>query len=158
MKNIISTFLFITFLLCVSCTVSNKFSTEVSTNAKNLIPPEGKSIIYVYRVSSLGFAVGLKVSLNNTLLGNFYPKQFYLCTLDPGKYIITGFGENEDDIILTTEAGKKYYIEARPNMGWASARIALELHDQIAGNNAIQRCKMIGSTNTVIPIAKKIQP
>jgi hypothetical protein len=137
-------------VLISSCATTNKISTEVSEKAKNQNPPEGKSLVYVYRISSLGFAVGLNVSLNNQMLTTFYPKRFYLCTLDPGKYVLTGHGENEDDIVLKVEPNKKYYIEAKPKMGFASARIALELHDQIDGNAGIQRCKMIGSNS--IPI------
>lgn len=142
-------------ILISSCATSAKISTEVSDNAKNQKVPEGKSLVYVYRISSLGFAVGLNISLNNHMLASFYPKKFYLCTLDPGKYVFTGNGENEDDIILTIEPNKKYYIEAKPRMGWASARIELELHDQIDGNAGVQRCRMIGSNATPIQPLKK---
>jgi len=142
-------------ILIYSCVATSKISTDVSENAKNQTPPEGKSLVYVYRISSLGFAVGLNVSLNDKMLGSFYPKRFYLCTLNPGKYVFTGHGENEDDIIISTEPNKKYYIEARPKMGFASARIELELHDQIDGNNDVQKCKMIGSTDAVLPVASQ---
>ena len=152
--SIILASVFVVFLLA-SCAVSSKISAEVSESAKNQKVPEGKSLVYVYRISSLGFAVGLNVSLNSKNLASFYPKRYYLCTLDPGKYVFTGNGENEDDIILTTEPNKRYYIEARPKMGFASARIGLELHDQVEGNKDIQRCKMIGSTDVAIPIASK---
>lgn len=137
-------------ILMYSCAATSKISTEVSENAKNQQPPEGKSLVYVYRISSLGFAVGLNVSLNNQMLGTFYPKKFYLCTLNPGKYVFTGHGENEDDIVMTVEPNKRYYIEARPKMGFATARIELELHDQVEGNQDIQKCRMIGANATSI--------
>lgn len=146
------------FLICLmivflitSCATTSKISPDMSENAKNLQPPAGRSLVYVYRTSALGFAVGLNVSLNGKLLASFYPKRFYLCTLDPGKYIFTGNGENEDDLILTTEPNKKYYIEAKPRMGFASARIELELHDQIDGNAGVQKCRMVGSTASIAP-------
>ncbi len=158
-KNI-ALFVFTTFLLasCASTNkMSNKISPEMSEQAKNQKVPEGKSLVYVYRVSSLGLAVGLQVSLNNKMLASFYPKRFYVCTLDQGKYVFTGHGENEDDIIITTEPGKKYYIEAKPKMGFASARIELELHDQVDGNSDVQRCKLIGSTEGILPIASNVE-
>lgn len=157
MKRVIlifASFALVIFLLS-SCAVSSKISTEVSEKAKSQKPPEGKSLVYIYRISSLGFAVGLNVSLNDKMLGSFYPKRFYLCTLDPGKYLITGHGENEDDLILTTEPDKTYYVEARPKMGFASARIGLELRDEINGNNDVRKCKMIGSTDAVLPVASQ---
>ena len=134
-----------------SCAVSNTIATDVSQNAKNQAPPPGKSLVYVYRVSAFGFLVGLNVSLNNKMLGSFFPKKFYLCTLDPGKYVFTGHGENENDLILTTEPDKKYYIEVKPRMGFATAGIALEQKDLVAGNEGVQKCKMIGSTNDPAP-------
>src|ERR1035437_7300162 len=97
--SIILASVFVVFLLA-SCAVSSKISAEVSECAKNQKVPEGKSLVYVYPISSLGFAVGLNISLNSKNLARFYPKRFYLCTLDPGKYVFTGNGENEDDIIL----------------------------------------------------------
>lgn len=154
MKRLI--FLLPTFFIVVffttSCGVANKISTDVSENAKTMDPPQGKSLLYVYRISSLGFAVGLNVSANNQTLGSFYPKRFYLCTVDPGKYVITGHGENEDELILTIDPDKKYFIEAKPKMGFASARIELELHDQIEGNTHVQKCKMIGNSDSIKPI------
>lgn len=152
MKQILTKWILIVLsaILISSCATSSKISTEVSENAKNQKVPEGKSLVYVYRISSFGFAVGLNVSLNNNMLASFYPKKFYLCTLDPGKYVFTGNGENEDDIILVIEPNKKYYIEAKPKMGWAAARIELELHDQTEGNAGVQRCKMIGSNSASI--------
>jgi len=157
MKRNISIIALFALVICLlgSC-ASSKISKEVSENAKNQKPPEGKSLVYVYRVSSLGLAVGLQVSLNSKMLADFYPKRFYLCTLGPGKYIFTGNGENEDDIIITTEPNKIYYIEAKPKMGFASARIELELHDQVEGNKGVQRCRMIGkyegnSSETIKP-------
>ena len=99
--------------------------------------------------------MGLNVTLNNKVLGNFYPKRFYLCTLEPGKYVFTGLGENEDDLILTTEANKKYYIEVIPRMGFAVARVELNLRDQVTGNAGIQKCRMIGSTLDAVPISSQ---
>jgi hypothetical protein len=149
MKRKISIVVLITLAVFVfgSCAVSSKISTQESENSKNISPPDGKSLVYVYRTSALGFAVGLNVSINNNMLASFYPKKFLLCTLDPGKYVFSGHGENEDDVILNVEPNKKYYIEAKPKMGFASARIELELHGQSDGNEAIQKCRMIGSYN-----------
>lgn len=140
--------LFIIAILYVSCATS-KISLETSENAKNKQPPEGKSMVYVYRTSAMGFAVGLRVDLNNNQLGNFYPKRYYLCTLEPGKYIFTGKGENQDDLLLTTEPNKKYYIKVKPKMGFASARVGLELMHPVEGNDDVQKCKMIGSMDNI---------
>jgi hypothetical protein len=72
--------------------------------------------------------------------------------LDPGKYVFSGRGENESDVIVVLEANKKYYIEAIPEMGYYIARIRLELKDPIAGNSKIQRCNLIGMNDMATEI------
>lgn len=144
--------LFLVAILYVSCATS-KISRETSEDAKNMQPPDGKSLVYIYRTSAMGFAVGLRVDLNNNRLGDFYPKRYFLCTLDPGKYVFTGIGENQDDLILTTEPGKKYYIKVKPKMGFAIARVGLELIHPTEGNSDIQKCRMIGSMDNISPFA-----
>jgi len=127
-----------------SCSTSKLLPSDVSNSAKNLNPSEDKAIVYVFRTSSLGFAVGLDVDCNNKDLAVFYPKKFYLCVLEPGKYLFTGHGENEEELIVNIEANKKYYIEAIPQMGFLSARIELKQLDKIEGNRKVQKCKLIG--------------
>jgi hypothetical protein len=130
-----------------SCSTSQLLPTDVSNNAKNLNPIEDKAVVYVFRTSSLGFAVGLDVDCNNKDLAVFYPKKFYMCVLEPGRYLFTGHGENEEELIVNVEANKKYYIEAIPQMGFLIARIALKQLDQIEGNGKVQKCKLIGMNN-----------
>jgi len=127
-----------------SCSSTKLLPVDVSNNAKNLNPSDNKALVYVFRTSSLGFAVGLNVACNNKELATFYPKKFYVCALNPGKYLFTGRGENEEELIVNIEANKKYFIEAIPQMGWASARIELKLLDQSDGNSKMQKCKLIG--------------
>ena len=148
-KSIFSGIILLSFLL-VSCGVSSKFGKEVNENAKNQLPPDGKSLVYVYRTSSFGFAIGLKVAVDNKTLASFYPKNFYLCTLDPGQYVFTGHAENKDEIIINAEPDKKYYIEVKPKMGLVIARIDLALTDEINGNKGVQKCKLVGMSNDSI--------
>ena len=138
------------FLFCIaifglySCATTTNLPQQESDNAKNIITPSGKSIIYVYRISNYGYAVGLSVRCNNTDIETFFPKRFYLCVLDPGKYVFTYSGENEDDVILIAEPNKKYYIQVRAQTGWAAARCKLELTDLEKGSSDILKCKLVG--------------
>lgn len=155
MKNklVNAVFLILLALLYVSCATTSKISRETSENAKNMQPPEGKAMVYIYRTSAFGFAVGLRVDLNNSRLADFYPKKFYLCTLEPGKYVFTGKGENQDDLLLTIEPDRKYYIAVKPKMGFISARIGLELSHPSEGISDVQKCQMIGSIDNISPFA-----
>ncbi|MEX2591739.1 MAG: DUF2846 domain-containing protein [Anditalea sp.] len=144
-KNVVLTVLLSLIILSLSsCSSTKVLPANVSNNAKNLNLSKDKAIVYVFRTSALGFAVGLNVDCNNSQLASFYPKKFYVSVLDPGKYVFTGRAENESDLIVNLEANKKYYIEAIPQMGFGSARIKLKQIDQIDGNSKVQKCKLIG--------------
>lgn len=127
-----------------SCATTKLLPDNVSNNAKNLATQNEKGLVYVYRISSLGFAVGLMVDCNTVELASLYPKKYYLCALDPGKYIFTGHGENEDEVILNVEPNKKYYIEVTPQMGWIQARCKLTQIAPAEGVAKIQKCALVG--------------
>jgi len=127
-----------------SCSTTKVLPTNVSNNALEMANAGNKAMVYLYRISSMGFAVGLDVDCNNKELAKLFPKQFFLDVLDPGKYVFTGRGENEDDLVLTLEPNKKYYIEVSPKMGWVKARCKLELMELSEGNKKVQKCKLVG--------------
>ena len=143
-----SSYLVILLILVVlgasSCSTTKILPTNISDNAKNITSQENKALVYVYRISALGYAVGLRVDCNNKELVSFFPKRYYLCSLDPGKYVFTGHGENEDDLIVTLEPNKKYYVEVTPQMGWVKARCKLTLIGAPDGASKVMKCKLVG--------------
>lgn len=151
MKTKLSVFLTVCIVLLhslSSCSFYMKeYPKEISNKAKNLKPAEDKALVYVFRRSAMGFAVGLYVNFNGSKLAEFYPKYFYLCALEPGKYVFTGIGENEDDLVLNVEANKKYYINVAPRMGFASARVKLIPLDAEKGEKKLKKCKMLGANS-----------
>lgn len=144
MKNIFSLSFMMLIITLASCSSSKRFPSEVSNSAKYLNTNEEQALVYIFRISKLGALASLRVDLNNKFLANFYPNKFYLCALEAGKYLITGRGENTDDMILNIEKGKKYYIEVIPQTGWSSARCKLKLVEPDKGENSIKSCELIG--------------
>jgi len=48
-------------------------------------------------------------------------------SVKPGKHTISAYSnENEEEIIIDAEAGKRYFLRVRPKMGMASARVSLK--------------------------------
>lgn len=127
-----------------SCSTSKLLPDSTSNNAKNLPGIEDKAIVYIYRTSAFGAAVGLSVDINDTRLATFYAKRFYLCVLDPGEYVFTGHGENKHEITLVLEKGEKYYLKVIPRMGLLIARCELQLVTQNVGIRDLQSCRLIG--------------
>jgi hypothetical protein len=59
-------------LLQTSCSTSKVLPTDVSDKAKSIEIPESKAVVYLFRISSLGAAVGLRIDCNNIELATLY--------------------------------------------------------------------------------------
>ena len=148
MRRIFQTTMFLSFILVISsCSTSRLLPTDTSNQAKSLKSIEDKALVYVFRKSAFGAAIGFRIDLNHKEFATFYPKKFYLFVLDPGTYLFTGHGENEDEIIVKVEGNKKYYVEVIPQMGLVMARCKLELTNPFEGDKKVQKCKLIGLNN-----------
>ena len=143
LKPFFSLFAIAVVLVTASCSASRETASPYSEKAKSITAP-GKAIVYVYRISSYGWAVGLPVDCNKTSLETLFPKKYYLCVLDPGKYIFTCQGENEDDIVVNAQADRTYYLELSAQMGWVQARCRLEVPEPGKAVKDLQKCKMAG--------------
>lgn len=165
MKKI--TFLSVIFLVIIwtlsSCSTTKFLPEDVSARAKNLTLTNGKVIIYVFQRKSIGKLL-FEIYCNNNKLTSFDHseighdpgKQFYLCILDPGRYLFTGRSikfswpdhnrkvVNENELIVNLEANKKYYIEAIQTTELLATGIKIEQVDPIDGNSIVQKCKLIG--------------
>lgn len=127
-----------------ACGSAKLLPADVSNRAIALEKVEDKALVYVYRTSMLGGAVAMHVDLDDVRLTTLYPKNFYLCLLDPGEYVFTGNAENKDKITVTVEAGKSYYIEIVPRMGIVMARCEMKPVDVVEGQEKVGKCKLVG--------------
>ncbi len=127
-----------------ACGSAKLLPADVSNRAIALEKVEDKALVYVYRTSMLGGAVAMHVDLDDVRLTTLYPKNFYLCLLDPGEYVFTGNAENKDKITVAVEAGKSYYIEIVPRMGIVMARCEMKPVDAAEGQEKVGKCKLVG--------------
>lgn len=145
MKKAIYAILFTGLIGMLSaCGSAKLLPADVSNQAIALGNVEDKASVYVYRTSIVGGAVGMHVDLNDVRLTTLYPKNFYLCLLNPGEYVFTGNAENKDKITVAVEAGKSYYIEIMPRMGIVMARCKIEPVDAAEGREKVSKCKLVG--------------
>lgn len=145
MKKAIYAILFTGLIGMLSaCGSAKLLPADVSNQAIALGNVEDKASVYVYRTSIVGGAVGMHVDLNDVRLTTLYPKNFYLCLLNPGEYVFTGNAENKDKITVAVEAGKSYYIEIMPRMGIVMARCKIEPVDTAEGREKVSKCKLVG--------------
>lgn len=131
-----------TFRLSILTILLSAFteSETLGQDYKNLEPPEGKSLLYVYRPSVAGAVIPMPVICDERMIGSTRGKTFIYAYIAPGKHTITAEAERPATLEIETEAGKTYYIRQKVKMGIAMARTDLELVDEAEGRNKLNKC------------------
>lgn len=141
-------------IFIMGCAVQ-KATVEQDSKAKGLTPPAGKALVYIVRPSSVGFAVKFTVLCNNKYIGATGAQRFIYTIQDPGKYLFVGQAENKDELEITLEAGKTYYINQMPRLGVMMARNKLEVLNDTDGKEKLNECKLSADCAEVISSPNK---
>ena len=103
-------------------------------------PPKGKSGIYIYRDSFFGAGVSNSLYIDDKLIGKTAPYVFLYKEVNAGKHKIfanSSFGT--DEMSLTTESGKNYYIRNYIRMGFFSGGANLEKIEETKAQKEISK-------------------
>jgi len=132
-------------LLCVSgCATGPKFAPVGKI-------PDGKALIYVYRMFNVGgMASSHRIYANGELVADFANASYYPFIVSPGRVTFSSKSEsispiidlaNSRDSLLTIEAesGHTYYAEFHIGDTWGPKLI---LVSQKVGSKRIQKCKL----------------
>ena len=103
--------------------------------AKQFAPASNQANIYVAREDKFtGSAVAFEFLLDGRGAGSLAPGTFLLLEVEPGEHVLSSTGaENQEVVRLTAEAGKNYFYQVEPKMGWVKARLAITQLDDDAG-------------------------
>lgn len=142
MKKILNYVFILLGLAMISSCASIKATAEKDQEAKKLSSPDDKALVYFINRKFTGTAVKFMIKENEKDIGTLKSKTYIFSIVDPGKHIFTCKMENEGDIIIDAEAGKTYYVELIPKMGWLKARVALELIHPIQAQEYMKKCTL----------------
>lgn len=95
--------------------------------AKLTPPTPGNGRIWLYRDSSLGFAVQPNVTLNGVVIGTAVPSAAFYVDRPKGTYEVAASTEVEKKASFTLEPGEIKYIRLTPTFGIMVGRIVPEL-------------------------------
>ena len=141
MKKI--TFIEVIFII-TACSPSKTVTQNTNDKYKTLTPPEGKAIVYFVRPSVVGTIIPFKVSCNDTLIGSTTGNKYLFIVLEPNTYnlISKAKAENDAELELKVDTGKKYFIEQKPKMGIFMARNELILLNYEEGEQKLTKCSI----------------
>ena len=125
-KLLITTFKLITLLAILStigCSSTNDLA-ELQIEV-----PQGKAVIYFFRPAGFaGSAIKFHVHTMEGKPVGYLGKggDSFSIVVDPGRHQYWSRAASRNDVVLTVEAGKIYYVKGTVNMGFAVGRPVLE--------------------------------
>jgi len=128
-------------LVIAGCASGPKYE-EFSASIADV--PAGNGRIYVYRPSSLGFAVAPNVVLNGDVVGPSTAKGFFYLDRPPGDYKITTSTEVERSLSLTLNEGQVRYVRLNIGFGFFVGHVYPELVEPAVGQDEIKSCSYTG--------------
>ncbi len=133
-------------------------NTNKDLEIKQMIPPTGKALIYVFRPQWQGKVSKMKIKCNGVDIASTKGKQFIYLILDPGNYTFASICENKSELDLSIEANNTYYVYQELLRGAWKPRTKLELADEINGRKDLEKCSLIKTENiNVIPSMSQYQ-
>jgi hypothetical protein len=111
---------------------------SLDVEAKRFVVAQDRSNIYVVR--TLGIApLVFQVSVDGRMIGSVAPGTYHLVSAPPGEHTVAAFSqENQEQVKLTTQAGKNYFVEVSRRMGWVSPRVSLTQVADEEGRKMVQ--------------------
>lgn len=130
-------------MTCTACGSVQYMAPEQDSEAKQFKVADGKSNIYIYRYENVVFNTDISVDIDGQHAGVTNHKTYILQSVDPGKHTITAHAENIDELELTTEAGRNYFIWLEVNLGAVTNRAHLHSVSSQIGKAGVNECRLV---------------
>ena len=125
----------ILFTACAPLVILNA-TIEQDKFAKTFSPPGDKSLIYVY-VDEPGLNISKHLVVDGRVAGILRTSSYMMSIVTPGGHRV-GLGHTEaDSILLDTEQGKTYFINARLSCEDGKSHAQLQLVDEPTGRQNV---------------------
>jgi len=108
-------------LLLTGC--GSSMMTRVSTIEK---PDSGKALVTFFRPSAFGGAIKFGAWDGDKFIGILTARSYVQYQAAPGRHLFMARAENWSYVEADLQAGRQYYVVARPMMGAWKARVALD--------------------------------
>jgi hypothetical protein len=140
----------VTSLLVSGCASVPMQSAETSEAVKTFSPPSsGSAALYIYRSGSFGGALKKDVWVDGKCVGETAPNIFFYQEVDGGveHKISTESEFSPNDLLVTTESGKSYFVRQYMKFGVFVGGAGLELVSEEKGKAEVTKLKLAQSGN-----------
>ena len=141
-------FLAIIFLFAGCATVPMAPAEEDEARKEFAQPATGMAGLYVFRNSNFGGALKKSIYIDGEFIGESAPMTYFYHSIEPGSRKISTESEfSDNDLELSVEAGKNYFVQQYIKLGLFVGGAGLELVSEEAGTKGVLECKLAQSTN-----------
>ena len=120
-----------------SCVSTIQYAKFAGTDDKMESAENAK--IYVLRPSIFASTIRMEVFCDGNLIGKTGSKSYLCWEVKEGKHSLKSYSENEEFIRVNAKAGNTYYIKQIPQIGFVTARVALENLDEKEGQAILKK-------------------
>ncbi len=141
-------------LVLTGCASVEMVSKEESTKAKQFSAPSANNAgLYIYRNSSFGGALKKDIWVDGKCVGESAPNVFFFTEVEGGKVhkLSTESEFSPNDLELTVESGKNYFVRQYIKMGAFVGGAALEVMTEQQGKTDIASLELAKSGNCSAP-------
>jgi hypothetical protein len=140
----VSSFLIVIALAALSACASRPLAdADTDALAKLMRPVEGKAVIYVFRNETYSAPWPVRLTLDGKNMGSTDANTYFRWSVEPGQHIIATHAENDEGLVLETEAGKVYYVWQEISMGYFQPRSSLRQVDRSTADVALRSCYLL---------------
>lgn len=131
--------------LLAGCASVPMETAGLDNTAKTFAPVPDKSVIYIYRDSSMGGLITIPVLVDNQLIGETAPHVYFRVVVPPGNHTLWAKASYDAHLSISTDAGQVYYVEqqALPGVFYAGAGLKQETAED--ARDDIKDCKLAKS-------------
>lgn len=137
------------YLVGCAATVPMASIEEDSIRKQFKKPTQGYAGIYIYRDSSLGFALTKGVFINDVFLGETAAMTYFYKEVKPGSHKISTASEfSNNDLVINVEKGRNYFINQFIKLGLFVGGADLQQVSEATGMNGVRQCRLAKEAGT----------
>ena len=133
-------------LLWMFASVAGAQSARSADEAPSLAPGPNDAVVYFVRPGMMGLAINFWAFVDEKTVGMTKGGTYVAATVPAGEHVLWSRSGNVSSLKMNLEAGKTYYVKQEPKVGGLRARVNLELIDEAAGKEAVEKSKYAALT------------
>lgn len=125
------------------CGVAPLASPKADTLAKQLLPAEGRAVIYLFRNSPPSAGWTIPVTLDGKEMGVTGGQTYFRWEVGPGEHMIVSKTHDWSGLMVNAEAGRIYYVWQDIGIGFFVPTSRLSFVDRVTAELNLRSCYLL---------------